>query len=182
MVYIFFTDGFEEIEGLTVVDVLRRADVQCQMVGMGKTQITGAHGIRIETDIEISQLDDQAILEAEMIVLPGGPGTESLKTSLSLNRIANEVNDNGKYLAAICAAPTALSAFGLLVGKKFTCYPACIEDIPEGKHLDEKVVRDGQIITSKGVGTALEFALELVSVLKDDDTADQLSHTMVMHY
>lgn len=180
MVYIFFAEGFEEVEGLTVVDVLRRAKIETYMVGVTGLSVTGAHGIKVEMDMhidEISQLDT-----CECLVLPGGGlGTQNLKKSNKLRALVGEMNEKQRLISAICAAPTALSEFGVLTSKNFTCYPSMEVEIPEGNHIDKHVVVDANVVTSKGVGTALDFSLELVRQIKGEALAESLYKSMVMH-
>ena len=178
-VYILFADGFEEVEGLTPVDLLRRAGIEVKMVSVtGNETVTGSHGISFKTDM----LYSDEVLEGDMIVLPGGmPGTTHLKESQDVKTAVEYYNENGKYLAAICAAPTVYGEMGLLHGKKATCYPG-LEHGLLGAMLpgeDYSVVQDGNIITSRGVGTAIDFALKLIEVLIDKKKADEIAESIV---
>ena len=126
-VYVFFADGFEEVEGLTAVDLLRRAGVDVKMVSiMGRLQITGAHNISVNTDILIEDIKE----EADMLVLPGGmPGTNYLREHEGLAELLKKQYKAGKWVAAICAAPSVLGELGFLKDKKATSYPGCLEGI-----------------------------------------------------
>ena len=176
MVYVFFADGFEELEALSPVDVLRRAGVEVTTVGVGSRQITGAHQIPILCDVSTDEL---ALRDFEMIVLPGGmPGTVNLEASSVVMSVLDKAVEEKKLIAAICAAPSILGHRGLLKGKNAICFPG-FEDALEGAVLSkEPVCIDGNIITAKGAGVALEFALTLVACLKGADTARNLKETM----
>lgn len=174
MIYVHLAEGFEEIETLTVVDILRRAEISVKTVSMEKTlEVKGAHGISVKADIMFSDADYE---ECEMIVLPGGmPGTSNLmKNEDLLNRI-KEFNQAGKNIAAICAAPMILGEIGMLAGKKATIYPGMENHLNQGEYKDMPVVIDGNIITSKGPATAMRFGLELVGVLKGSVVKEEIS-------
>lgn len=178
-VYILLADGFEEIEGLTVVDLMRRARIDINMVSIKDTlDITGARGIGIKADMLMSNISD----DADMLVLPGGmPGTNNLKESVEVRDLILKYNEDGRYIAAICAAPTVFGYLGLLNGRRATCYPGMEAGLTEAIVMgDEKtVVQDGNIITSRGLGTAIDFALKLIEILTDKNTADQISRSIV---
>ena len=166
---VLFATGYEEVEALTVVDLLRRAGVECLMVSADDLDtVTGARGI--------SEIDDQC----DLVVLPGGiPGVPNLKANSKVQAMVKAQNDRGGYVAAICAGPTALGAFGVLADKNATCYPGCEDQLMAKRHSTEPVVVDGNVITSRGVGTAIEFALKLVEILIDRQTADDLAEKIV---
>jgi 4-methyl-5(b-hydroxyethyl)-thiazole monophosphate biosynthesis len=177
-VLIVLADGFEEIEAITPIDVLRRAGLEVVVAGVGKREITGAHGITVETNVMLEQYQESP----DAIVLPGGmPGAANLKESEALQDILQKMKKGGKLIGAICASPAVvLSPAGILDGKKATCYPGFESDFGSKVIFSQdRVVRDGQVTTSKGPGTALEFALELVSQLVSPDAAKKLSQTMV---
>ncbi|MCI8387444.1 MAG: DJ-1/PfpI family protein [Clostridiales bacterium] len=176
MVYLFLANGFEEIEALCPLDLLRRAGVNVMTVGVGEKVVRGSHGIEVIADI--TTFEAEKLLEknpADMVILPGGmPGTLNLKADEIVNKFIKYVVENDKFLAAICAAPSILGELGLLRGKEAICFPG-FEDKLDGAVISGKsVVRDGKIITAKGMGVALEFGLALVSALVDDATAEQL--------
>ena len=167
-------DGTEEVEALTVVDLLRRAKVNVITVSiMGRKQIVSSHKIGIEAD-ELYGESDYA--DGDMIVLPGGmPGTTHLKNHEELRKVLFAYKEAGKYLAAICAAPSVFGWNGMLEGKKAICYPGFEEELKGAEVTNSPVVTDGQFITSKGLGTAIDFSLELVRLLVNQETADSIS-------
>lgn len=172
-VYVFLADGFEEIEGLTVVDMLRRAGVETVMVSVASgKRVKGAHGIVIEAD---GTFPEYSYEDGVMAVLPGGmPGTEHLMAHEGLRKVLHSYYDAKKYLAAICAAPSVLGRNGLLRGRHATCYPGFEEKLLEAEVVPDAVVIDGNIITSRGMGTAIAFSAALVSLLCDEETAEKL--------
>ena len=176
-VYVFLADGTEEVEALTVIDLLRRASVEVVTVSvMGRKNIVSAHRIGIETD-EMFGASEYG--DADMLVLPGGmPGTTHLKEHEALRGVLCRHFEAGKYLAAICAAPSILGYNGFLEGKKATCYPGFEEELKGALISGEGVVRDGTLITSKGLGTAIDFSLELITVLKDKQTANGIAQAI----
>lgn len=171
-VYVFFADGFEEIEGLTVVDMLRRVKLDTVMVAIGENRmVTGSHGIAVQTDGVFS---DYSYEDGTMVVLPGGmPGTNHLMAHEGLKNVLLSYHKEKKYLAAICAAPSVLGKNGLLAGRHATCFPGFEEMLSGATVLPDAVVMDGNIITSRGMGTAIPFAAALVSVLLGDDAAEE---------
>lgn len=173
-VYIFLANGFEEIEGLTVVDLLRRAGIEIQMVSiMGTKDIISSHKIKIEADELFEKVDYQ---DADMLVLPGGmPGTNYLSAHKGLVTILKQFNQEGKNLAAICAAPSVLGENDILKGKKATCYPGYEEKLNGAIVTGSNVEMDSNIITSKGMGTSIDFALAIITKLKDKETADNIA-------
>lgn len=175
-VYVFFAPGFEEIEALTVVDILRRANVETEMVSItGDYDVLGAHGINVRTDKLFDEIES-----ADMLVLPGGmPGTRNLQAYSPLEKMLREYVSNDKYIAAICAAPTVFGAFGFLEGKNACCYPGMENELLGANANTKKVTVDGKIITSRGMGTAIDFALKIVELLLDEETAAKLRKAIV---
>lgn len=173
-VYIFMADGFEEVEGLTVVDLLRRAGIDIQMVSiMEKKSVAGAHNITIEADGIFEDID---FSDGEMLVLPGGmPGTTNLMKHQGLDKLLRDFDNKKKAIAAICAAPTILSNKGMLKGRDATCYKGMESEMSHANIVDAPVVIDGHITTSKGVGTAIDFALSLIANLKGKDQAKRIA-------
>lgn len=172
-VAVILADGFEEIEALTVVDVLRRANITCHMVGF-EAQVTGSHAIQVQAD----RVFDGDLSEYDMIVLPGGmPGSAHLRDSEQLIAELQKCEQACKKVAAICAAPIVLNRAGLLKDKGFTCYDGVQEQIADGHYRKETVVVDGQLTTSRGPATALAFAYNLVEQLGGD--ADSLREAML---
>jgi 4-methyl-5(b-hydroxyethyl)-thiazole monophosphate biosynthesis len=182
-VFVFLASGFEEIEAISIIDTLRRAKVETIVVTIPQEEdvfwVEGAHGISIAGD---SLFDETDFSNGDMLILPGGmPGTNNLNAHEGLKELIEEYNNQNKYVAAICAAPLILGEMGLLKGKKAVCYPG-YEDQLIGAEIveNEHVVVDGKIITSKGPGTAIEFALKLVEILVDKNTAEQLAVGMIV--
>ncbi len=169
-VYVFMADGTEEVEALTVVDLLRRAGVAVTTVSvMEREEIVSSHNIGIRTD-EMFGASDYA--DGDMLVLPGGmPGTTHLKEHEGLQKILKKYEKDGKYLAAICAAPSVLGSNGLLSGKQAICYPGFEEQLDGAEIVNKNVVHDGQFITSKGLGTAIDFSLTLIEILAGSEAA-----------
>lgn len=176
-VYVFFADGFEEIEGLTVVDMLRRVNVETVMVSVNDTKtVTGAHGIVMQAD---GVFTDYTYEDGAMAVLPGGmPGTNHLMAHEGLKKLLLSYDENKKYLAAICAAPSVLGMNGLLEGRHATCYPGFEGKLLGAEALSDAVVMDGNIITSRGMGTAISFGAALISVLVGEEAAEELLKTI----
>lgn len=173
MIYMFLADGFEEVEALCPLDVLRRAGLEVTTVGIGKDTITGSHGIMVQADIPDVLYRDSS---PDMIILPGGmPGSTNLDESKTVDAALRAGARKGAFLCAICAAPMVLGKRGYLEGKRAICYPG-FEEYLKGAEVNggDTVVRDGNIITAKGMGVALDFGLELVRALKDDGTAEKI--------
>lgn len=171
--------GFEEIEAVVVIDVLRRADVEVVVAGLEPGPIEGAHGITIQTDAELDDVLDETF---DMLVLPGGiPGTTHLAADQRVLGLVKRMHGEQLTTAAICAAPTVLHAAGILGGVSVTAHPAVRAQLEQAEVCDEpRVVRSGSVVTSQGVGTALEFALELVLELSGGAKASELAKAMVV--
>lgn len=178
MVYVFFAEGFEEIEALTIVDVLRRAEIRTHMIGIDDKVVQGAHGISVMMDQTINEIT--SLSDTLMLVLPGGmPGTKNLMASDSLKNLLVSGRDLDIYIAAICAAPSVISHHGLIKGRKATCYPGFEKEMTDFVHVDENVVQDGTLITGKGAGVAMDFALKCVEVLKGHKVSEQLAKALI---
>ena len=178
-VYIFLADGFEEIEAITPIDVLRRAEINVITVSISnKKEVTGARKITIVAD---SVFDECNFSDADLLVLPGGmPGTLNLNEHDELKNLLVDFANKGKLIGAICAAPLILGGKGLLKGKNATCYPGFEDKLLEAKHTGSPLEVDENIITAKGVGAAMKFALQLVTMLKDESLAKELADKMVV--
>ena len=179
MVYVFLADGFEEVEAFTAVDVLRRAGLDVQLVSVTNDEIIrGAHDISVLCDRNIENCD---FFDAELLLLPGGmPGASTLGKCDDLKRELLRCAEQGKPIAAICAAPMVLGALGLLQGKRATCYPG-FEAYLEGAEVTGAMVeRDGQIVTAKGPGAAMEFAFALVEMLLGADKVKELREALIV--
>ncbi len=164
---ILIAPGFEEGETLTIVDILRRANLQCDMIGFSQ-EIEGAHGVVVDCDGILSE----AVKDYDMVILPGGyGGADALRNSEVVMDILKCMNEAGKYVTAMCAAPIALERAGVLEGKNYTAYVGYDKKIKQGHYLTDKVVVDGNLITSRGPATAYAFAYKLVDVLGGDSLA-----------
>ena len=179
MVYILLGTGFEEIEALTPVDLLRRAGVEVRTVGLNGKIVYGSHGIGVEADITIGELDTS---DAEMIVLPGGlGGVASIRGCEKALDAVKAVYDSGKYVAAICAGPTVLADLGLLSGVRATCYPGQIPNMKDALVAENAAcVTDGKVITGTSAGTAVPFALALIEALKGTEAARVIADQIVI--
>ena len=170
-------EGFEEIEAVTIIDVLRRAGIEVTVAGLVAGEIKGAHGIKIGTDATLETVKDK---DFDMIVLPGGmPGVDNLRKDARVISLVKKMKEKNKPIGAICAAPLVLRDAGLTSGLRLTCYPGFDAQIPGGKFEKDRVVTDGNILTSKGPGTALEFALKIVELLDSKSKSTQLSEALI---
>ncbi len=174
MIYLFLADGFEEVEALTVVDLLRRAQCDVKTVSVtGEKTVRGTHDIYVVAD---GLFEDFEYSQAELLVLPGGmPGTANLMEHKGLAKVLTARNEEGKRIAAICAAPMVLGKLGILKGKKAICYPGCEENLTGATIVKADAVTDLNITTSRGPATAFPFALELIKILKGDKVAKTIS-------
>ena len=179
MVYVLLGTGFEEIEALTPVDLLRRAGVEVRTVGLNGKVVYGGHAIGVEADMTIDELN---VSDAEMIVLPGGLGggasSRGCQKALEAGRAVYEMD---KYVAAICAGPTVLADLGLLTGVKATCYPGQIPYMKDAAVVQNAAcITDGKIITGTSAGTATSFALALIEALKGEEAAKVIADQIVI--
>jgi len=177
---VFLAPGFEEIEAVTIVDILRRSNIQVTTAGLTPNPIEGAHKLKIFSDKSVDEISDQ---EFDAIICPGGaPGYKNLRKDPRVIRIIKNAYKQNKVVAAICAAPAVLSDAGILENKNCTIYPGMEDDLIRGKGTpkQENVVVDCNIVTSKGPATALEFALKLVEILAGKQVADEVSRKVLM--
>lgn len=159
-------EGFEEIEAVTVIDVLRRAGVEVVSAGLTEGPIKGSRGVTVIPDTALHRIDDA---DFDMVVLPGGlPGADNLRLDKRIHEIVTRIHEREGYVTAICAAPTIYADLGFLEGRKATSHPSVREKVHPrvGEYSDDRVVMDGHFITSRSPGTAMEFAMKLVEVLK----------------
>lgn len=177
MIYVFLSDGFEEIEALAPVDILRRGGCDVKTVGVGGKTAVGSHKIPVVCDITAQEAVTDGL---EGIILPGGmPGTLNLEKSGVVQRFIDFATENGLYIGAICAAPSILGHKGLLRGKKATCFPGFEKELDGAEFLDLPVVTDGKITTACGAGAAFDFGFRLLSELTGDkEGADALKKSM----
>lgn len=179
-VYLFLATGFEEVEALTVVDILRRGGVDCQTVSvMGDYDVTSSHMVTVRADLLFDEAD---FSDGEMLVMPGGiPGTPNLKAHEGLAKLIRQYKEEGKNLAAVCAAPTIYGEMGLLEGKNATCFPGMEDGLIGANKLTDNVVCDGQFITSRGMGTCIDFGLALLARLTNQDKAQEIGKKIVYY-
>lgn len=177
--YVHFAEGFEEIEALTIVDVLRRAEIPTEMVSVtGHRQVSGAHGIKIITDVVFEDIDYST---AAIMVLPGGlPGAKNLQDHEGLSKVLEQKASENEPIAAICAAPMVLGELGILEGKDASCYPGFENHLKGATIKYDLSVKSDNIITGRGPGAALNFSLEIVSELKGKEKAAELAKGMIV--
>ena len=176
-VLIPLAQGCEELEAVTVIDILRRAGITVVTAGLDDQAVKASRGVVLIPDTTL----DEAIKQSfDMVVLPGGlPGADHLDNDPRIHQLLKETQQQGKYVAAICAAPKVLANAGLLTNKSATAYPGVLEEMPDMHLVDAPVVKDGQIVTSRGPGTAMDFALELIEILVGSDTRNQVEAGLV---
>ena len=179
MVYLLLGTGFEETEAIAPLDLLRRAGVEVLTVGINGKTVYGGHGIGIEADITVEEMD---LTQLDMIILPGGLGgvasARASKPALDALRFAWE---NGKFVAAICAGPTVLADLGITDGRQATCYPGCEGGMGSAELIpDAACVRDGKLITGTSAGCAIPFGLALIAALKGEDVANTVKDQIVI--
>ena len=177
MVYVLLGTGFEEVEAIAPIDLLRRAGVSVLTVGINGKTIYGGHNIGVEADITIDEMD---LTDLEMIVLPGGlGGVASARASQKALDALRFAWENDKFVAAICAGPTVLADLGITDGKEATCYPGCEGDMGNAKMTGKNCVQDGKLITGMSAGQAIPFALKLIEALKGSEGANQIAKQIV---
>ena len=176
MIYVFLADGFEEIEALATVDILRRAEIETVTVGIGTKMPTGTHGITVTADITEEEATKEGL---HGVVLPGClPGAWNLKASKKVEELTRYCAENGKLVSAICAAPSVLGDWGLLCGKRAICYPGFEDRLEGAEIIDAPAVADGLTVTGKGAGAAVEFALLAVATLRSKALAESIREAM----
>ena len=176
----FLAEGFEEIEALCPLDLMRRAKIEVKTVGVGTRLVKGAHAIVVEADMTTDELDRLGDLSCDMVFLPGGmPGTLNLAACDTVINAVSAAAKNGSYIAAICAAPSILGDMGLLCGKEAICYPG-FEDRLKGAVISkDRVALDGRILTAAGMGAALDMGLKIVEIFKGEQQAMALRHAVI---
>ena len=177
-VMVFLADGFEEIEGLTVVDLLRRAGIEVTTVSItGTNTIHGAHGIDVQADVVVEDVEFE---KQDMLVLPGGmPGTLRLGEHAGLKKVLDQFYNEEKYLAAICAAPSVFGKYGYLKGRKATSYPGFEQELVGAEYVEDAVVVSDFVITSRGMGTAIPFALQLIGQLLGEEKVSEIATSTI---
>ncbi len=172
MVYVFLADGFEIIEALAPVDMLRRAKIDVKTVGVSSEIVTSSCGVGVKCDMTIDEFD---FYDVEAVVLPGGmPGTLNLENSSAVQKVIDNANNTNAFICAICAAPSILGHKGLLSGKKAVCFPGFENSLEGCESCCEYVVTDGKFITAKGAGVCIEFGLEIVKQLRGGELSDEI--------
>jgi len=179
-VLVVIAHGSEEIEAVCIIDVLRRAEASVTVASVGDIQVTASRGVKLVADCLISECMDKTF---DLIALPGGmPGAENLRDSKELTQMLKKQHDDGRMYAAICASPAVILKHHDLIGpRKATCYPSFTDSLDNKEAINSRVVVDGQCITSKGPGTAIEFSLKLVEQLFGEDKAAEIANDMVVH-
>lgn len=175
MVYMLMVDGFEDIEALEPLDIMRRAGISVKTVGIYDKKITSSHDVPVETDILIDDVNKD---DMEMLVLPGGPGHTNLDASEKAHELISYAYKNDIYLAAICASPSILGKLGILDGKTYTCFPGFEQFCKNGIFSGDKAVLDGKILTARGAGAAADFGFKMVDILKGEEASDKLRKEM----
>ena len=175
---VFFAESYEEIEALTVVDMCRRADIQTEMISVTDSlTVIGAHAIPVKMDKMLSEVDFDAL---DMIVLPGGwPGTPNLEKVADLMEKVKVFAESGKYVAAICAAPSILGHLGILEGKTACCFPGFEEELTGASVSYNSCEVDGNIITARGMGCAIDFSVEIIRVVSGSEKAEEIASKII---
>lgn len=182
MVYVFLAPGFEEIEALAPIDILRRADCEVVTVGVGSKAIVGSHGIAVAADVELDDLPNALPANLKMIVLPGGmPGTLNLEKAQKVQLYLKLAAENNLWIGAICAAPSILGHQQFLNGKTCTCFPGYEGELGDGIYTGRPVECDGNIITARGAGVAIEFGLTLAAKMTSQEKAKHLEASLQCH-
>jgi 4-methyl-5(b-hydroxyethyl)-thiazole monophosphate biosynthesis len=173
---VLLATGFEEIEAVSIIDILRRANIDVTSASLGEKNVVGAHGITVLADKKLEAIGST---QYDVVVLPGGqPGSNNLRDDARVLKLLREQHAAGRFVAAICAAPIALEAAGLLKGKAATSYPGY--DLPSAKYSTERVVVDGHVVTSRAPSTAIEFSLAIVEWLENPSVANKLREAMLV--
>ena len=171
-------NGFEEIEAVTLIDVLRRAGFGVTTCGLSSLQVRGAHSVSVAADIT---LDEALKSKWDLVVLPGGmPGATNLRDEARVGKLLEQTVKGDGYVGAICAAPIALARFGFVKGKKATSYPGFENQMTGAEYCEDRVVCDGKVLTSRGPGTAMEFAFAITELLAGRAKADELKTQMLI--
>ena len=177
MIYLFLADGCEEIEALSQADILRRAGLDVKMVGITGDVITGAHDIKVKADI---MPEDVSFKNMEAVILPGGLlGTQNLEESEFVRETVIKAFNESKLVCAICAAPSILGKLGILKGKKATCYPGFEKYFIDAEYVNTGVVRDGNVITGRAMGSAYDFAIEIIKALLGEKEAQRIKDEII---
>lgn len=178
MVYILLGTGFEEMEAIAPIDLMRRAGISVLTVGLNGKTVYGGHGIGVEADITVDQMD---LTDLEMVVLPGGlGGVASIRACQKAMDAISFAHENGKLVAAICAGPTVLADLGITNGKNAVCYPGCEKGMGNANILPNAATQDENVITGASAGCAVKFALALIAAIKGKEAADTVANQIVI--
>lgn len=175
MIYVLLANGFEEVEAIEPIDIMRRAGLEVQTVGIADRKVRGSHGIEVYADIDMSGVDADKM---DLLMLPGGVGHELLDASNEVHYLINKAVADRKYVAAICAAPSIIGKKGFLRGKKAVCFPGYEDYLYDANIVNDKAVIDGQFITARGAGAASDFGFLIVSTLCGKKKAEELKAAM----
>jgi len=178
---LILANRFEEVEGVVLIDLLRRAGIQVDTYGVGAKNISGGQRIKIEADFIFTKFSDLQVDDYDGLVLPGGPGTGELAENTEVLKLIKDFAAKNKIIYAICAAPLLLDRAGVLNDRKFTCYPGVEAEIRSGRKQNQPTVRDGNYFTAEGIGSAIEGALVLISSLLSMQAAQNLAKKIVYH-
>lgn len=177
---VLLADGFEEIEAITIVDILRRAQIDTTTIFTGTNPVKGSHNIEVIADRFIGDVEPS---EFTFIAIPGGmPGSKNLKEDDRVISLIKNIYSSGGYISAICAAPIVLGKAGILKGKKSTCYPGFEGELHGAEYISEPVIADGRVITGKGAGCAIPFSLKLVEIISGKDAVKELKERMQVYW
>ena len=175
MIYMLLTDGFEDIEALETLDIMRRAGLDAKTVGLSSDKVVSSHNVTVLCDLVF---DDTDFSDITMLILPGGPGHTAFSRSEKVLDLIKSTYEKGIYIAAICASPSIIGKIGLLKGRRFTCFPGFEDMVKGGIYSPEKVVSDGKFITARGAGAASDFGFEIVRLFKGELIANELKKQM----
>lgn len=175
MIYVLLTDGFEDIEAIAPIDIMRRAELEVKTVGVSGKNAVSAHSVTVVCDELIDEINPENMT---MLVLPGGPGHAELEASEKVHALIRYAQEHDIYIAAICASPSIIGKMGLLKGKRYTCYPGFEESCIDGIYDGGQTVSDGKIITGKGPGAASEFGFKIVEIFRGAIIAEELKKQM----
>ncbi len=177
--FVLLANGFEEVEAITPIDVLRRAGIEVTTLSIHESKkLLGAHNVIIAADALLADKIDES---ADIIITPGGmPGSKHLKESTLVQKMLKKQHEENRYIASICASPIVLESSGVIKDTNFTCYPGFESEIQSGNFVDDRIVHDKKIVTAKGPGVAMEFSLKLVEILKGKEAADNIKQAMIV--
>lgn len=180
-ILVFLAEGFEEIEAVTCIDVLRRADIEVITVSLNNIDVKGSHNIIVRADKTIKEIEANEVNKLNGVILPGGmPGASNLRDNEKVINIVKQLSEGGQLVAAICAAPIVLEKAGVISGKNATSYPGFNTQMSSCNYRNDRIIIDGNIITGKGPGVAMEFSLAVVEYLMGENRASELREGMII--